>query len=314
MANLPIEPRWVNGIYQLETTDPVMGGADGVDNLQAKQLGCRTEWLKQKNEETDGEIEQIQTNYAPINSPHLTGIPTAPTAGQNVNNTQIATTQFVKTAIAHLVGSAPAALDTLSELATALGGDRNLKATLLNLIAQKANQSDFLAFKHQFIGIPFPYSLIQVPENWLAFHGQAFNKSAYPELAKKYPSGRLPDLRGEFIRGWDNGRGVDSHRQLLSWQEDRFKTHFHFLPTANGNNDKLEDGITSVIYDGSPTLESGKWVRTSTLPDNIKYGNNNGIYRDAANRTYSSNIATHNHYSDSTYPRNITFNYICLAR
>ncbi|MEF6997495.1 phage tail tape measure protein [Escherichia coli] len=60
---------------------------------------------------------------APLSSPALTGTPTAPTAAQSVNNTQIATTAFVKSAIAGMVGSAPAALDTLNELAAALGND-----------------------------------------------------------------------------------------------------------------------------------------------------------------------------------------------
>ncbi len=141
MATLREQAQWESGIYQLEKTDPVVGGEDGIANQQAKQLANRTAYLKQQTDQAKKDITNIQGNYAPINSPHLTGIPTAPTAEQNVNSTQIATTGFVKTAIANLVGSAPAALDTLSELATALGGDRNLKATLLNLIGQKVSKN-----------------------------------------------------------------------------------------------------------------------------------------------------------------------------
>ncbi|KHJ23274.1 phage tail protein [Escherichia coli] len=74
---------------------------------------------------------------APLSSPALTGTPTAPTAAQSVNNTQIATTAFVKSAITAMVGSAPAALDTLNELAAALGNDPNFATTMLNALAGK---------------------------------------------------------------------------------------------------------------------------------------------------------------------------------
>lgn len=74
---------------------------------------------------------------APLSSPALTGTPTAPTAAMSVNNTQIATTAFVKSAIAGMVGSAPAALDTLNELAAAMGNDPNFATTMLNALAGK---------------------------------------------------------------------------------------------------------------------------------------------------------------------------------
>lgn len=74
---------------------------------------------------------------APLASPVLTGTPTAPTAAQTVNNTQIATTAFVKSAIASLVASSPAALDTLNELAAALGNDPNFATTMTNALAGK---------------------------------------------------------------------------------------------------------------------------------------------------------------------------------
>ena len=71
----------------------------------------------------------------------LTGTPTAPTAAQTVNNTQIATTAFVKTAVAALVNSAPGTLDTLKELATALGNDPNFATTITNKINSKSDKT-----------------------------------------------------------------------------------------------------------------------------------------------------------------------------
>ncbi|MDD8802350.1 tail fiber protein [Escherichia coli] len=74
---------------------------------------------------------------APLASPALTGVPTAPTAAQGTNNTQIATTAYVRAAISALVGSSPEALDTLNELAEALGNDPNFATTMTNALAGK---------------------------------------------------------------------------------------------------------------------------------------------------------------------------------
>lgn len=75
---------------------------------------------------------------SPIASPAFTGIPTAPTASSSTNTTQIATTEFVKTAVADLVNSAPAALNTLKELSDALGSDANYAATISSALSLKA--------------------------------------------------------------------------------------------------------------------------------------------------------------------------------
>ncbi len=74
---------------------------------------------------------------APLDSPSLTGTPSAPTAPEDTNNTQIATTAFVRRAISALVGSAPETLDTINEIATALGNDPNFATTMLNALGGK---------------------------------------------------------------------------------------------------------------------------------------------------------------------------------
>ncbi|MFY1027106.1 hypothetical protein ACE4RU_05075 [Actinobacillus seminis] len=167
------EPRWFteggNGVA------PSYPGADWFNIVQAELLGVLTaggiEPSKTNLNQLTQAIQQVVQNKvntavngkadtqhrhamsdvsglsdalgakAPLASPALTGTPTAPTASQATNNTQIATTAFVKAAIAALVGSAPAALDTLQELANALGQDANFRNTVLNQIAGKANQS-----------------------------------------------------------------------------------------------------------------------------------------------------------------------------
>ncbi|WP_425333609.1 phage tail protein [Escherichia coli] len=82
-------------------------------------------------------VKDLADTKAPIESPSLTGTPTAPTAAQGTNNTQIATTAYVRAAISALVGSSPEALDTLNELAEALGNDPNFATTMTNALAGK---------------------------------------------------------------------------------------------------------------------------------------------------------------------------------
>ncbi|ENA9920277.1 phage tail protein [Escherichia coli] len=82
-------------------------------------------------------VKDLADTKAPIESPSLTGTPTAPTAAQGTNSTQIATTAYVRAAISALVGSSPEALDTLNELAAALGNDPNFATTMTNALAGK---------------------------------------------------------------------------------------------------------------------------------------------------------------------------------
>lgn len=166
---------WQEGIYQLETTDPVVGGAPnettgaGMDNIPHQQLAKRTRWLKtaidavaalivdasttvkgivQLNNTltstssttalTAAQGKILQDTKAPIASPTFTGTPSAPTATGATNTTQIATTAFVQARFAALVAAAPGALDTLNELAAALGDDPNFATTITNALAAKA--------------------------------------------------------------------------------------------------------------------------------------------------------------------------------
>lgn len=73
------------------------------------------------------------------------------------------------------------------------------------------------------VGIPLPWPLATPPTGWIICNGQPFDKARCPQLAKAYPNGVLPDLRGVFIRGWDNGRNLDGGRTLLSFQGDAIR-------------------------------------------------------------------------------------------
>lgn len=86
-------------------------------------------------------IKHVLLAYAKLDSPNFTGKPTAPTADQSSNDTQLATTAFVRSAIAALVDSSPGALDTLNELAAALGNDPNFATTMTNALAGKMDKA-----------------------------------------------------------------------------------------------------------------------------------------------------------------------------
>ncbi|KGM29104.1 phage protein ydab [Photorhabdus luminescens] len=73
------------------------------------------------------------------------------------------------------------------------------------------------------VGSPIPWPLPHPPTGYFTCNGSAFDKLQYPKLAEAYPEGKLPDLRGEFIRGWDDKRGVDSGRRILTSQGDAIR-------------------------------------------------------------------------------------------
>ncbi|MCA6982554.1 hypothetical protein [Pectobacterium brasiliense] len=102
MANLSENPQWVDGIYQIEMSDPVVGGPDGVSNRQAKELASRTSYLKKEQEKTGNDLvthvatADPHTQYAPKVNPTFTGIPKAPMPAADSNSQQVATTAFVR--------------------------------------------------------------------------------------------------------------------------------------------------------------------------------------------------------------------------
>lgn len=94
---------------------------------------------------TKTQIDQALAAKAPLASPDFTGVPKAPTAAAGTDTTQLATTAFVVAAVRALIASAPGALDTLNELAAALGNDPNFAATMTNALAGKAAKATTLA-------------------------------------------------------------------------------------------------------------------------------------------------------------------------
>ncbi|HDT3667335.1 TPA: tail fiber protein [Escherichia coli] len=357
MGNLNETEKWEENIYQLETSDPVLGGADGISNRAPRQLANRTKWLKKKTEEaaqslaehvrsrnhpdatltakgftqlssatnstsetlaatpkavkaaydlaagkapashthpwsqitgvpaasltakgtvqlssaTDSQSEteaatpkavkaayDLATGKAPVSHTHpwsqITGVPAASLTAKGtvqlssaINSTSeilAATPKAVKAAYDLANGKQPAdaTLTALAGLATAAdrlpyftGADRAELATLTAIgraIIAKGSIKDVLNYlglgegSALPVGVPVPWPTATPPAGWLKCDGRAFTKEQYPVLARVYPTLRLPDLRGEFIRGWDDGRKVDTGRDLLSRQDGTSFSHY----------------------------------------------------------------------------------------
>ena len=144
------------------------------------------------------------------------------------------------------------------------------------------------------VGVPVPWPSPTPPTGWLKCNGAAFSAEEYPELAKAYPTNKLPDLRGEFIRGWDDGRGVDAGRQLLSSQGDAIRNIEGF---ADGGIGMSFDAIRGAFYDAG--------TRSATMANNTTaIGKTDDLGFDASRVVPTAN---------ENRPRNIAFNYIVRA-
>lgn len=121
------------------------------------------------------------------------------------------------------------------------------------------------------VGAPIPWPQATAPSGFLVCNGQSFNKTTYPLLAKAYPTGVLPDLRGEFLRGLDAGRGVDSGRAVLSAQGDAFRAHNHSVIGEDSGSGTAYfgrgNGSRRSITKDAMNLEGG----TETRPRNIAF-------------------------------------------
>ncbi|ELZ1060324.1 tail fiber protein [Escherichia coli] len=143
------------------------------------------------------------------------------------------------------------------------------------------------------VGVPVPWPLTTPPTGWMKCNGSRFSLTGYPALAAVFPSGVLPDLRGEFIRGWDDGRGVDAGRAIMTTQEDAIQNitgevgFIQYFGETHHSGALFPGGaqnITSVVPGGDTRAQS--------------------VFFDASRsvRTASENR-----------PRNIAFNYIVRA-
>ena len=261
------------------------------------------------------------TQYAQKHNPTFTGEPKAPTPPAGNNTTRIATTGFVQAAITALINGAPATLDTLKEIAAAINNDPKFSTTINNALAGKQpldNTLTHLSGKDVAglltylglgegsalpVGVPVPWPSATPPTGWLKCNGAAFSAEEYPELAKAYPTNKLPDLRGEFIRGWDDGRGVDNGRGLLTLQDGAIVSHNHYwgIWTSRTNDQTLES------FTGTTILK-----QITPLSPAIDF-DNYPIPNPAITEGGVVAATTKPAGANETRPRNVAFNYIVRA-
>ena len=251
----------------------------------------------------------------------ITGVPTASLTAKGItqlssatNSTSevlAATPKAVKAAydLANGKQAADATLTALAALATAAdklpyftGVDRAALTALTSvgraILSKPSIQSvlNYLGLGEGSalpVGVPVPWPSATPPTGWLKCNGAAFSSEKYPNLAKVYPTLKLPDLRGEFIRGWDDGRGVDAGRVILSIQGWLTGSHYHNIRSWDA------------------------WDNTVLVPNDrggdSLLSTDNAVQEGAINGKFTSQYRTELSGGNETRPRNIAFNYIVRA-
>jgi hypothetical protein len=241
------------------------------------------------------------STYAPLASPALTGVPTAPTAAANTNTTQVATTAYVQTEITDLIAAAPGALDTLDELAAALGDDANFATTVTNALATKlplagGTMSGAIAMgTNKITGVGDPTSAQDVatknyidtavlaPSNLtgpITSSGAATSIASQTGTGTKFVVDNTPTLitpvLGVATATSINGTTIPSSKTLVATDSTTY-----VVPSQTGNTGKYltTDGTTSTwatIQAGSQVKIEGGTAVTYDFVDFVGMGTNTG--------------------------------------
>ncbi|MFM5853056.1 tail fiber protein [Aeromonas veronii] len=368
MANLSETPNYDSGIYQIETTDPVLGGPTGIANAQAKSLANRTAFLKQQIDQLNsgtltpswiasqayvqGELQKLDAKQsvraATTQNITLSGVQTIDGVTLGVGDRVLVKDQTNANQngiylVAASVWARPADADSGTKLtsgarvaveegdinagkvwylatsgaisvgSTALQfSDEHPKATqtsvglmriatmaealsgLLDDVAVTPKTALEVAFSAYPVGAPIPWPTAVPPAGFLAMTGQSFSALTYPKLALAYPALVLPDMRAEFIRGWDNGRGIDAGRALLSAQGDAIRN--------------ITGRLGRVTYFGTITGEGAlAQDATGAIATNVTSGGGAGAAYIKLDASLAVPTASENR------PRSFAYNYIVRA-
>lgn len=273
MANLKETPQWEEGIYQWETTDPVLGGENGIDNKPTRQLANRTVYLKQELEAAQQSLRNRiisagagLTGGGNLSADRGIALATPSTlSGSTANwagNGTVGHTHELAAATATLAGVVKL-MNTLNSTATdaalsaAQGKALNDAITALNALLTGYTANSYCPSGQ--IGL---FATDYAPTGWLKANGAVLSRTVYTNLfatiGTRFGAGdghstfNLPDLRGEFPRFLDDGRGVDAGRALGSFQGDAIRNITGFISMAGG----FFDGVGGVFAASGNTANS----------------------------------------------------------
>ncbi|WP_239326180.1 phage tail protein [Snodgrassella gandavensis] len=212
MANLKETSFWEEGIYQWETSDPVLGGENGIDNVPTRQLANRTKWLK------DNKLDKSAT------AANAELAKKARTADRLTDARKVGGVAFDGSADIDLPGvNKPGNQNTSGNAGSAF---KLYNPRKINGVPFDGTQ-DINATP---AGAVMYFAMDAAPVGWLKANGAAVSRTLYANLFAaigiRFGAGdgkttfNLPDLRGEFLRGWDDGRGLDAKRIFSSPQSD----------------------------------------------------------------------------------------------
>lgn len=319
MANLVESSTFDGGIYQIETTDPVQGGANGISNAQAKGLGNRTIFLRDRTDAQANQITALEGRGLSVGggvyltaSATLTGsaygkfhnVVTGP-ANRTITLPAIASgnTDIGKTiTIKHdNNGGNTSNLTVVAQSSQNISYESFLSGSMSlqpgDVVVLMAARPDLSTNRWEVISLfrnaeKVPVGSIQamatatVPLGYLKANGLTVSRTSFASLfaviGTTFNTGgeaasdfRLPDLRGEFIRGWDDGRSVDSGRALGSAQSDELKAHTHLLAMLPSAGSSLSpytgSGNTVGFTETNPTGGAETRPRNMALMYVIKF-------------------------------------------
>jgi phage-related tail fiber protein len=339
MANVTETPSYDAGIYQIETTDPVLGGPNGIANVQAKGLANRTAFLKQQIDQLNsgqltpawiasqdyvqGELQKLDAKQsvraATTANITLSGVQTidgvALTVGDRVlvkdqttaaqNGIYLVAAQsWIRTVDADIgiklssgarISVEDGTVNAGSVWYLSTTGDINIGSTALIFINEHRAASSLIpgvvilasvadalagtseqkavtpkgaleaAFSAYPVGAPIPWPTAVPPQGFLTMTGQSFSATTYPKLALAYPGLVLPDLRGQAIRGWDSGRGIDSGRVLLSEQGDAIRNITGIAENVFTNAPSNFSGALAYAGSGTSAIGTGSTITVRSL-------------------------------------------------
>lgn len=309
MGKLTEITQWEEDIYQLETSDPVVGGPDGVSNKPQKQLANRTQWLKQQLASTNGALaKHAKSRNHPDASLTAKGFVQLYSGVMSDSEILAATPKAVKAAMDNANSRQPGN-ENLTALSSLAGQPDRLPyftnkgamtlaefTAFMRTMLSKTDAASVLQYlglteviQNLFpVGAPIPWPSDNIPAGYVIMQGQTFDTSAYPLLAKAYPSGIIPDMRGWTIKG-----KPASGRAALSQEMDGNKRHSH---TARAQDTDLGTKNTSSFDYGSKGSDAGgDHVHEFGSYINSYWGDSNHTSFLAGGGAWTKNAGIHSH-------------------